>query len=79
MYLYGEVTSKQERQIEFRWIHGEGAKFSALPEFAVLKKEHADSGKNVTEEIALGGKSPFSAASSKVIMAIMTMKKKAPA
>ena len=73
-----------------QWIYGEGAKFSHLAEFATLKAEHAkfhkaageiitkaDSGKNVTEEVALGAKSPFVEASTAVITAIMTIKKKA--
>ena len=65
---------------------------AALPEYATLKSEHArfhkeagevikkaDSGKSVAEEVALGAKSGFATASSNVVMAIMTMKKKVPA
>ena len=72
-----------------KWIYGEGAKFASIPEHATLKKEHsrfhraaaevvkkADSGQSVSEEIALGGKSEFSGASSAVVSAIMTMKTK---
>lgn len=72
-----------------QWIYGEGAKFANLPEFAELKKEHArfhkaaaeiidkaDSGADTSEDTALGSKSEFGSASSKVVTAIMSMKKK---
>lgn len=72
-----------------KWIAGEGAKYSSLPEFQTLRTEHArfhraaadvirhaDSGQNVNEEVALGGKSEFSAASSAIVSAIMAMKNK---
>ena len=75
-----------------QWIHGEGSRYSKLPEYATLKNEHArfhkaaadvvrkaDSGQSVAEEVALGGKSDFSAASSAVVLAIATMKKHVPA
>lgn len=73
-----------------QWIHGEGTKWSSLPEYETLKTEHAkfhkeaaqivtkaDSGQNITEEIALGGSSGFATASSSVVSAIMKMKTKA--
>lgn len=73
-----------------QWIHGDGAKHKALPEYEVLKKEHArfhkaaaevvkkaDSGQSTAEETALGAKSEFGAASVAVVTAIMAMKKKA--
>ncbi|EKD42320.1 MAG: methyl-accepting chemotaxis sensory transducer [uncultured bacterium] len=73
-----------------QWIHGEGAKFQSLPEYAALKAEHAnfhkaaadiikkaDSGQNVSGEVALGAASPFAATSQKVVVAIMAMKSKA--
>lgn len=73
-----------------QWIHGEGAKWSHLPEYTTLKAEHArfhkaaaevikkaDAGKNVSEDVAIGGASEFAQASSKVISAIMSMKRKA--
>jgi hypothetical protein len=72
------------------WIYSEGAKHAKLAEYATLKKEHAhfhttaaevvrhaDSGKGVTAETALGPKSEFAKASSAVVMAIMAMKKHA--
>lgn len=73
-----------------QWIHGEGATHASLPEFTTLKSEHikfhkaaaevvrkADSGKDTSEETALGGKSEFSTTSQAVITAIMVMKRKA--
>ena len=73
-----------------QWIHGEGAKFSTLTEFATLKMEHqrfhkaaaevikkADSGQSVAEDVALGAKSEFASASNNVISAIMAMRRKA--
>lgn len=72
-----------------QWIHGEGGKYSTQPEYSTLKTEHAhfhkcagsvirkaDSGQKVAEEVALGSKSEFAAASSAVVMAIMKMKAK---
>ncbi len=71
------------------WIHGEGSKHSAVPEYGTLKSEHAtfhksaaeiikkaDAGQNVSEDVALGSASPFAKSSTAVITAIMTMKRK---
>ena len=73
-----------------QWIHGEGAKHSALPEFATLKSEHArfhkaaaevvkkaDAGQSTSEDTALGSSSDFAKASSSVVSAIMGIKRKA--
>lgn len=73
-----------------QWIHGEGMKYSKLPEFATLSAEHArfhkavaevvrhaDEGKSINAETALGGKSEFSSASTAVVLAIVSMKKHA--
>lgn len=73
-----------------QWIHGEGSKWSTLPEYSLLKTEHAkfhkcagdiikkaDSGENTSEDIALGSKSEFATASTNVVLAIMKMKTKA--
>jgi hypothetical protein len=74
-----------------KWIHGEGAKYSSLPEFAELKAQHAsfhkaaanivtraDRGeRNLTAETALGGNSEYSKCSSAVVGAIISMKHKA--
>ena len=73
-----------------QWIYGEGSKWSSLPEFGVLKTEHAkfhkaaaavitkaDAGQSTTEETALGSKSEFASASNSVVSSIMVMKRKA--
>lgn len=72
-----------------RWLHGEGARFSALPEFAQLKQEHAafhhhaadilhraDRGDKVTEDVALGAESPYARTSIKVTQLIMSLRRK---
>ena len=71
------------------WIHGEGRRHAAFPEFKTLEAEHArfhkaaahvvivaDSGASVREETALGGNSPFSTASLNLMGALMAMKRK---
>lgn len=73
-----------------QWIHGEGMKYSKFPEFAAPRDEHArfhkavaevvrhaDEGKSITAETALGARSEFSSASSAVVLAIVNMKKHA--
>jgi hypothetical protein len=73
-----------------QWIHGEGTKWSSLAEYAELKTEHAkfhtcaadiirkaDTGKDTSEEMALGSTSAFANTSSSVVSAIMKMKSKA--
>lgn len=73
-----------------QWIHGDGSKFKASPEYETLKNEHAkfhkaaaevvkkaDSGQSTAEETAIGSKSDFGKASTAVVTAIMAMKKKA--
>ncbi len=72
-----------------KWLYGEGAKFSNLPEYQAARSEHArfhkaaadiihkaDSGQNVVEETALGAKSDFASASSAVVSALMALKSK---
>ncbi|MGC2208947.1 MAG: CZB domain-containing protein [Candidatus Korobacteraceae bacterium] len=72
-----------------KWINGEGKKHSSLPEFAAMVSGHtafhkaaaevvrkADSGQKVGEEIALGAKSEFAAASSAVVRSLMALKSK---
>ena len=71
------------------WIHGDGSKHAPLAEFQALKSEHArfhkaaadvvaqaDAGKDVTEEIAIGGTSEFAMASTKIVGAIIAMRRK---
>lgn len=73
-----------------QWIHGEGAHYAKLEEYATLKSEHArfhkaaaevikkaDSGQNTSADTALGGTSEFATASTNVVSAIMKMKVKA--
>jgi hypothetical protein len=72
-----------------QWLYGEGRAHSKLPEFAQLTVNHArfhkaagnliqkvQSGESVTEEIALGSKSEYAAASNAVVGSLMSMKKK---
>jgi nitric oxide synthase oxygenase domain/subunit len=72
-----------------QWIHGEGAKFARIPEYATLKSEHArfhraaadivrkaDLGHNVSDALALGSNSAFGASSSAVVSAIIALKRK---
>jgi methyl-accepting chemotaxis protein len=72
------------------WLVGEGMRFSSRQEFAKLKAEHArfhkatakvvrraNTGGVVTQELLLGSKSEFVAASTAVVQALMTMKSKA--
>jgi hypothetical protein len=73
-----------------KWIHGEGAKHAALAEFQSLKDAHvgfhkaaanvvrqADSGKSVSEDLAIGSSSEFATKSSAMIRALLMMKMKA--
>jgi Chemoreceptor zinc-binding domain len=70
-----------------QWIHGDGAKYAALPEFQTLRSEHArfhkaaaeiirkaDSGKDVSEEVSSGSKSEFSTATVAVVDALAALK-----
>jgi hypothetical protein len=72
-----------------KWLYGEGKAHAATAEHKALVAEHAKfhkaaaqiivkakSGKNVTEEVALGSSSEFAGASAKVISLIMEMKRK---
>lgn len=85
----GEVSA-DNKCVLGQWIHGEGTRYSKLPEYSTLKKEHArfhkaaadvvlkaESGQLVTEEVALGSRSDFATTSSAVVMAIAAMKKQA--
>lgn len=72
-----------------KWISGEAAKYSSLPEFQTVRSEHArfhkaaadviqraDLGQNVSEETSLGAKSEFSSATTAVVSALMALKRK---
>ena len=70
-----------------KWLSSEEKKRAASPEYARLMTDHArfhkaageiikkaDSGQSVAEDVALGGKSEFSQASTAVISALMKLK-----
>jgi hypothetical protein len=72
-----------------QWIRGDGKKYSAYPEFAVLAAEHTrfhkaaaeivrrvNCGEDVRGEFALGVGSEFSLASSAVVLSLMDMKRR---
>ncbi|MGB9029498.1 MAG: CZB domain-containing protein [Acidobacteriaceae bacterium] len=72
-----------------RWIYGEGSQFASLPEFAQLKKDHAqfhiaaagivrraDHGEPVTRDIDLGADSEFVTASRAVSYILFRIKPK---
>jgi hypothetical protein len=72
-----------------KWLHGDGMKYSRLPEYSKLVADHtqfhqiaaeiirkADSGHKVTDEIALGAKSKFASASSAIVLSLMAMRSK---
>ena len=73
-----------------KWIKGDGQKLAQSPEFKKLVADHArfhtaaadivkkaDSGQNMSEEVALGAKSEYAAASNAVVSELMRMKKAA--
>lgn len=80
----------QDNQCELgKWLAGEGRKHSNLPEYNTVKADHArfhkvaadvvrraDAGKDVSEEVMLGAKSEFVAASSAVVRSLMALKSK---
>ena len=87
--LHAEDAAKDGNCELGKWIISESGKFSADADFQKLKSEHtrfhkaaadvirhADAKKNVSEEIALGAKSPYAAASSAITAAIMAMTSK---
>ncbi len=72
-----------------QWLKGEGRIHTNLPEYSALVSQHAlfhraaasviekaDHGQCVDEEVALGAKSPYAAASSAVVAALMAMRAK---
>ncbi len=72
-----------------RWIYGEGARHSSLPEYTTLKYVHtrlhvvasdlvrkANSGESVSEQATPCANSEFSLSSSAVIIAILAIKKR---
>jgi hypothetical protein len=72
-----------------QWIYGEGSSYSALPEYTKLKYEHArfhtvaadlvnkaNCGESIEQDLEPCSSSEFSNASSAVIIAITSMKKR---
>ena len=72
-----------------KWVHGEGRRYSKLPEFSKLASAHArfhkaaaavivkaESGQKVAEEVVVGARSEFGIASSEVVKSLMAMKSK---
>ncbi len=71
-----------------KWIRGDGQTLAKTPDFVKLVADHtqfhkaagdiirkADSGQKMTEVVALGAKSDYSAASNAVVASLMTMKR----
>ncbi len=83
------VKLAQDHHCELgKWIHSQNAAVQRTPVFQDLKEEHAnfhqaaseivkraDAGQKTTEEIALGAASPYAACSSKIVSALMRMKR----
>ncbi len=80
-------VSLDDKCVLGRWIYGEGAGQSALPEYTKLKYEHArfhnaaaellrkaNAGKSVLEEMAPCANTEFSRSSAAVVMALMAIK-----
>jgi hypothetical protein len=83
-----EVSHHEQCELG-RWLAGEGRKFAAMPEYTQLAADHArfhhaaaevirkaDAGERVQEDIALGGKSEYAAASNAVVTSLMKIKAK---
>ena len=86
---YNETVAQDNKCLLGQWIYGEGKKLEVHEEYSKLKREHArfhkaaadvikkaDSGANVTEDVAIGTKSEFGEASVAVIVAINEIKRK---
>jgi hypothetical protein len=88
--LNADTVAKDDQCELGKWICSEGQKFAKLPEFQRLAADHtrfhaaaadvvrkANAGQHMSEEIALGAKSDYAAASNAVVTALMQMKKAA--
>jgi methyl-accepting chemotaxis protein len=84
----GEISPDNKCDLG-KWIFEMAVQYGKFPEYSRLREEHsrfhkaaadivqrANAGEKVTEEIALGAKSEFSAATTAVVQAIMAMKLK---
>jgi hypothetical protein len=87
--LRADDVAADDRCVMGQWLKGEAQKYSAFPEFAKLKAEHTrvhkaaadivnrvNSGQDVSADLAIGGGSEFGRASSAVVLAIVSLKKK---
>jgi methyl-accepting chemotaxis protein len=87
--LNAETTSKDTACPLGRWMHGEGRQHAGLIEFKRAFEDHArfhaaagaiirkaDSGQRLTDDLALGGRSEYAAASQAVVTALLQLKKK---
>jgi methyl-accepting chemotaxis protein len=85
--LHAEIIAKDDQCELGKWIHGEGQKVAKMPDFQKLVADHArfhaaaadvvrkaDAGQKASEEVALGAKSSYAAASNSVVTALMHMK-----
>ena len=82
------VATAQDSSCDLgKWIHGEGRRFADSPDFRHLVAEHArfhraagdivrraDSGQQVSEDVALGGRSEFAQASGAVVASLIQAK-----
>jgi len=73
-----------------KWLHGEGRKFAGMPAYAQVMADHArfhraageiirkaDAGQIKSEDLALGTKSDYAAASSAVVTSLMKIQRQA--
>lgn len=87
--LNAEDVSADNRCELGKWLAGEGKKFAKLAEYGTVVSDHAkfhqaageivrraNAGQKVAEEVALGAKSDFAAASSSVVRSVMALKSK---
>lgn len=86
--LKSNIVGQDNQCVLGKWLYGEGKMYAHLPEYQELIKNHAefhkcaaevitkaDSGLNVSEEIAFGIKSPYNSASSAVTNAIIKIQR----
>jgi hypothetical protein len=80
------VLEKNDQCLLGKWLEDEADRLSAFPDFAELVREHsafhraaadvvrkADRGEDVSADILLGAKSPFTVSSVKVVQILMRM------
>jgi Chemoreceptor zinc-binding domain len=85
--LNADTVAKDNECDLGKWLHGEGRKYAKLSEFQKLVTDHArfhvaaadvvrkaNAGQKASEEVALGSKSEYAAASNAVVTSLMHMK-----